>query len=602
MSQGTSFGATHDVKEQVRAAVDIVDLMGDYLELHREGRGFKALCPWHDDHRPSLQVNPQRQSFKCWVCDIGGDVFSFVMQYEGVEFPEALRILADRAGIALAQRGGLPSRGASQKSSLWEVMAWAERQYCECLRSAAEAEPARRYLAERQVDADSIARFHLGFAPNSWSWIQERARREGIDPEHLATVGVTGRRQNSPGYYDRFKGRLLFAIRDAQNRPVGLGGRVLPELAEPQTAKYVNSPETPLFSKSNVLYGMHQARDAVRQSRTAVVVEGYTDVIMAHQCGVKNVVAVLGTALGASHVKLLKHLADRIVLVLDGDEAGRRRASEVLQLFVAQQASLQILTLPEEMDPCDYLLERGGEAFTAAVAAAPDALEHNLNAALGQMDVHQAIDQVLRTLAQAPRLNVLSTAEARIREDRVLNRLAARAGVGEESLRTRLSELRKKAARPRRPAAGQSGTATDAGQQALDAAPRLWERELLETLLLAAELFDEVLQVVGPRQFASRRCGGDFRRLPRGSTNGRSTDLRAGDAASGRCRCQKPARGTGRTRTCQTRGQDPRRTRAGVARNPHHPAPSAGSTTARTRNGLASRGPSRRRPRQSHPG
>ena len=425
-----------DTKERVKQAVDIVDLVGSHIQLRRQGRNYVGLCPWHDDTRPSLQVNPERQSFKCWVCDIGGDVFSFVMKMEGVEFREALQMLADRAGIQVEKprrhpaasgetasgshdASGLQDTGSTQQSggthdkrTLLQAMAWAEKQYHGCLLESPEADAARRYLQERGITAESIERFQLGFSPLERDWILRQVegrkgdrsnlpeRPEGclaqIGPvpfslnrekierraKVLETIGILVRPTEGGNPFDRFKGRLLFSIHDGQGRPVGIGGRVLPELGTTSPAKYINSPETPLFTKSKLLYGLDLARETLRKTRTALVMEGYTDVIVAHQYGFQNAVAVLGTALGESHIRLLKAHADRIVLVLDGDEAGTKRANEVLELFIAQQADLQILTLPEDLDPCDYLHKYGTEAFSQLLAdKAVDALDHAYNVA-----------------------------------------------------------------------------------------------------------------------------------------------------------------------------------------------------------------------------
>ncbi len=227
----------------------------------------------------------------------------------------------------------------------------------------------------------------------------------------LERIGLITRRKQGPGYYDRFRGRVLFPIFDSQGRAVGTGGRVLPQLAAPEVAKYVNSPETPLFSKSNLLYGLNVARDAIRKTGTALVMEGYTDCIAAHQFGFQNAVAVLGTALGASHVQLLRRFADRVrvVLVLDGDEAGRKRDKEVLELFVAANVDLRVLTLPDQADPADFLAAHGAEKFAALVDGAVDALGHAFRASTEgvdlQADLHastQALEYLAGIIAKAP--------------------------------------------------------------------------------------------------------------------------------------------------------------------------------------------------------
>ncbi len=503
-----SFTASYDTKQRIKQAIDIVDLIGSYLPLRREGRGFKALCPWHDDTRPSLQVNPERQSFKCWVCDIGGDIFSFVMKIEGVDFPEALRMLADRANIRLqpAGRGDQPAP-IDEKRVLYQAMAWAFEQYHECLLNDGESGLAREYLSERGITPDSIRRFQLGFAPDQWDWMTARVRNTAFNAAMLERIGLVSRRRQGPGCYDRFKGRVLFPIFDSQGRAVGLGGRVLPQLAASEMAKYVNSPETPLFSKSNLLYGLNIARDAIRKTATALVMEGYTDCIAAHQFGFENTVAVLGTALGASHIQLLRRFADRIrvVLVLDGDEAGRRRAKEVLELFVAGNVDLRVLTLPEEMDPAEYLLKNGAQAFGKLVAGAVDALTHAFQSSTSGIDLQsdvpgamRALDEIVSVIAKAPRLRADMLVEDRLREEKFLQRLAVDFRVPEEQVRKLMTEKRRKTAL-RSP----SAPATSASvREKLDPL----ERELLELLLHFPAMIEQIGGLIEPAQLGSEAC------------------------------------------------------------------------------------------------
>ncbi|MBS0208800.1 MAG: DNA primase [Planctomycetes bacterium] len=445
-----SLASPLDAKQQVREAVDIVDLVGDYLPLRREGSGYKALCPWHNDSRPSLQVNPTRQSFRCWVCDIGGDVFSFIMRMEGVSFPEALQMLADRAGISINTRSSNP-QGDDLKRLYFRAMAWAEQQYHDYLLKSSDAQVARDYLLDRGLTSETIAKYRLGFAPEQWSWLAEQAHETPFNAKVLEAVGLVSPRQSGSGYYDRFRGRVLFPIRDPQGRPVALGGRVVPGTASADNpAKYVNSPETPLFSKSSLLYGLDSAKDALSQSRQVLVMEGYTDCLIARQFGFANAVAVLGTALGERHLRLLKRFVDRVYLVLDGDEAGRRRADQVLELFVAEQMDVRILTLPDELDPADLLLERGAPALQRELDNAVDALEHKFRMATAGLPpdagihaVAQAVENVLATLAKAPRLASATDAAVKLREDQILHRLAQRSGLQDARLRQRLAELRR---------------------------------------------------------------------------------------------------------------------------------------------------------------
>lgn len=501
VSQAASF----DTKQRVKQAVDIVDLVNTYLPLRREGRGYKALCPWHDDSRPSLQVNPDRQSFKCWVCDIGGDIFSFVMKMEGVGFPEALAMLADRANISLEPASRRAVDAADDKRLLYQAMAWADQQYHACLLNDPAAEPARQYLMDRRISDASVRKFQLGFAPDQWSWLVEQARGTPYSTTMLERVGLVARRKNSPGHYDRFKGRVLFPIFDTQARAVGLGGRVLPGAPADQ-AKYYNSTETPLFSKSHTLYGLNLAREAIRKTGTAIVMEGYTDCIVAHQCGFDNAVAVLGTALGASHIQLLRRFADRVrvVLVLDGDEAGRKRAKEVLELFVAANVDLRVLTLPDELDPADYLLDHGPEALERLVAGASDALTHAFRSATAgidlQADLHaatQALEQLAGTIAKAPRLRSDTQVEDRLREEKFLQRLSVDFRVPEERVRELVTQMRRKTSQR-----AESREASDASVEKIDPL----ERELLEVLLQSPQAIERVARVIQAAQLVSRNC------------------------------------------------------------------------------------------------
>ncbi|MGD9128108.1 MAG: DNA primase [Planctomycetia bacterium] len=470
-----------DTKEQVRQATDIVDLVGSYVSLRRQGRSYVARCPWHDDTKPSLNVDPERQTWKCWVCDIGGDVFSFIMQAEGVEFREALEILAERAGIPLQQQRRPKQPIApgevdlNDRKMLLRAAAWAEEQYHRCLLDAADAEPARTYLAERNITAESIQKFRLGFAPNQNDWILRQAQGDPTRAKVLEAIGILTRR-NDGTLVDRFRGRVLFSIRDTQGNPVGLGGRVLPQFADQTPAKYLNSPETRLFTKSKLLYGLDIAKAAMQKNKTALVMEGYTDTIMAHQFGFDNAVAVLGTALGEEHVKILRRFTDHVILVLDGDEAGQRRANQVLELFLTQNVDLKIVTLPEGLDPCDFLQEHGADGFRELLAdRALDALEHAYQTATAGVDLESdihgasvALEQILATLAKMSD----DSPEQKLRLQKTLNRLAHEFRIPEEDIRRRYQQLQKEARRavytPRpTPSASDQNPPTDTGDDAI---------------------------------------------------------------------------------------------------------------------------------------
>lgn len=490
-----------DVKERVREAVDIVDVVGSYISLRRQGKAMAGLCPWHEDSRPSLQVNPERQTYRCWVCDVGGDVFSFVMRMEKVEFREALEQLADRAGIDLPRgRGGLPT---DEKAALRTMLAWAAERFCNCLREAPEAAPARDYLRGRGLSPETIDRFQLGFAPQAWDWLLRQAAAAGMGRDDLVKAGLAIERDDRSGHYDRFRGRVIFPIRDPQGRCVAFGGRVLPG-DRPDSAKYINSPETPLFSKSSTLYGLDTARDAMADSRRAIVVEGYTDCLAARQAGIGDVVAVLGTALGERHAKLLRRYADRIILVLDGDDAGRRRANEVLEVLLAEPIDVRIARMPSGVDPCDLILEQGRDAFEALVASACDPLDYRMDEVLAGLAIDAgddaalaSVESVLKALAAAGNRSSLAGSQARLREDQILGRLARRFGLSRDVLRTRMLELRGPTA------SGAVGAATESLRSTRLPA---WDREVLEVLVGVPDSVGLIIREVGPADVETPAC------------------------------------------------------------------------------------------------
>jgi len=449
----------------IKNAVDIVALVGEYLgPLRRAGSKYKALCPFHDDHNPSLEVNPERQSFKCWSCGVGGDIFDFVKNKEHVDFPEALRMLADRAGITLERpSNATPVRGPS-KVDLLEVNAWAERVFADALPLSAEA---MQYLDRRGLSAESVRRFRLGFAPASRGWLVSAARRERIDVELLEHAGLVSRSERSADVLvERFRGRLMFPIHDERGRTVGFGGRILPEVERSlaalgkHVAKYINSPETAIFRKREILYAADLARTASRESGWVAVVEGYTDVIAAHQLGLGNVVGTLGTALGEDHLqalrqlalRALRRLAERVILVFDGDEAGQSAADRALELILGSDLDLRVLTLPTNLDPCDFLLTEGALAFRKLADAALDPLSYLLGRASSRFDLdstegsRRAAEWVLGFVNRVPKTHRLGV---EVSQARVLDILSRRLRVPLDVLNRLRRQLQPTTAGPR---------------------------------------------------------------------------------------------------------------------------------------------------------
>lgn len=501
-----SFAFDSDTKERVRAATDIVDLVGSKLELRRQGRNYVANCPWHNDTRPSLQINTEKQIWKCWVCDIGGDVFNFLMQDEGLTFPEALKKLADRAGIVLTQSAGVSRRKSDEpdiKTEMFRALGWAQELFHKYLLENPAAEAAREYLEGRGFEFSAIKTFGVGMSPPGWSTLLDQARQHNLSPHVLESAGLVIKRDTGR-YYDRFRGRIMFPIRDRDMRVIAFGGRVLP--GEDSGAKYINSPETRLFQKSQQLYGFDLAQLPIRQSRQAIVMEGYTDVMFAHQCGVPNAVAVLGTALGAPHLTLLKRQnCERVVLLLDGDEAGQKRSDAVLELFLHAQLDVRVLSLPDGLDPADYLQKFGAAELQKLIDNAADALEFKLRRVSAGFDplvdthrANQAVEDMLSLLAKVPHSGLISNDAFLLRQNQVLPRLARRFAIAEESLRERLTSLRNKQAKFTARSAPAPDSLAEVTRQKLlkpsDLAP--FERELLELIIVSPQIAPVALERV----------------------------------------------------------------------------------------------------------
>lgn len=428
-------------KELVRARTDIVRLIGETVALFPKGRDFKGLCPFHDDHNPSFTVNPERQSYKCWSCGEGGDCYSFVMKHDAIGFPEALEFLAKRAGLEMPQfvRGG--ADGPKGKPQIYDALAWAENEFHQCLLSTAIAERARNYLQSRGFTQNSIAKFKLGFHPDSWDWLLQRAKGK-FEPELLLRASLIRERDGSTGFYDQFVDRVMFPIHDERGRTVAFGGRILPDSTSKVDAKYLNSSETPVFSKSRTCYALDVAREAIRRTNTVMVMEGYADCVKAHQGGILNAVATLGTALTESHVSVLKRLARKVVLVFDGDRAGMDAAEKSIPRFLAQDVDLRILTVPDGLDPDEFVDQRGGDALLKLADDAPEAFEYQLRLlmsrhGLATVDGRQRVlDGVLSLLTLSP--GIVNT----VKEDLYLGRLPQRLGISEIDVRRRLKQLR----------------------------------------------------------------------------------------------------------------------------------------------------------------
>ncbi|MBI2669677.1 MAG: DNA primase [Candidatus Yanofskybacteria bacterium] len=359
------------IVDQIKERVDIVDLISSYLKLQKSGINYKARCPFHNEKSASFFVSPERQIWHCFGCSAGGDAFGFVKQIEGIEFPEALRILAARAGVKLERQSPEYQEFQSAKTKLYEICELAMRFFEKQLRESAIGKKALAYLYERGLTDESIKEFHLGYAPESWNALHNFLGRN-YENQEILNAGLIVKKDGSgasfaegygrPQYFDRFRSRIMFPIFDINGQTVGFTGRVFGELAKQEdVGKYVNSPQTPIYDKSHILYGLDKAKLDIRRANKCLVVEGNMDVIMSHQAGARHVVASSGTALTDGHLKIIKRYTENLDLCFDSDSAGAMATDRGVDLALAKGFNVGIITVNELdlKDPADYIKKYG---------------------------------------------------------------------------------------------------------------------------------------------------------------------------------------------------------------------------------------------------
>lgn len=358
--------------EDIKARLSIVDVVERYVSLKRTGRNYTGLCPFHDDNNPSMQVNEERGFFHCFSCGAGGDVFGFVMKYNDVDFMDAARELAQRAGVELpapSRRAENRGEDSAGRKRLFEINSLVCSLYRKCLRSGKGSESARKYMESRGIDPQVVEEFGLGFAPDGWDTVVRFAREKKIGISELEKLGLVATSNNSKGHYDWFRNRIIFPIYRAdpiygEDLPVcGFGGRTLAE-DDKRNPKYLNSPESPVFSKRNVFYGLYNSRNEIKKKNRAILIEGYMDFIKLYAKGIRNVVATLGTAFTKDHATILRRFCDEVVIVYDGDAAGIRSAVRVGEVFLEREVSSKICRIPDGLDPDDYVEKYGAEGFS----------------------------------------------------------------------------------------------------------------------------------------------------------------------------------------------------------------------------------------------
>jgi DNA primase len=424
-------------KEEIRRVADIVELVGQFVQLKKAGRNFVGLCPFHAEKDPSFTVNAERQTFHCFGCKKGGDIFAFWMEYHNATFPEALQDLAERYNVTISDNFD-PSAGkekAAQKKTLWNINEKATAYFERTLRHASKGKAGRDYLNDRSISRETIIEFRLGYAPDEWGGLVGILRDHKLDLDMAVQAGVIIPKKNG-GYYDRFRGRIIFPIFDLRRQVVGFGGRVL----DNSLPKYVNSPETPVFHKGEFLYGLHASYKAIRDKGRAVIVEGYMDWLALKNQGLDEVVATLGTALTARHVRKLKGYAKEAVIVFDSDEAGKAAVLKSLPIFSNEGLPARAAVLPDDHDPDSFVTANGLESFLALLDEATPILDFYLEQKLTQTGLD--MERKVRVLEKIfPALSELRTGTQR---SLYVRRLSERLGVKEEVVWSELSIFMKR--------------------------------------------------------------------------------------------------------------------------------------------------------------
>ena len=440
-------------KQRVKDASDIVRIIGEVVALKPKGREYAGLCPFHDDHNPSMAVIPHKQIFHCFVCGTGGDVFSFVRKFHKMEFREALEFLAQRAGIELKPRrreAVEPGQEGISRPQIHEANAVAAEFFKAIYNHAEHGRSARAIVEKRGISPAMVEKFGIGASPDRFDGLMLTIRSKQLDPRAFTEAGLLRTKVETGHMYDTFRNRLMFPISDMIGRTIAFGGRKIDEEDEP---KYLNSPESRVFNKSATLFGLAQASRAIQVQRTAVITEGYTDTIACHQAGLENVVATLGTALTREHAVILRRLCDRVVLLFDGDDAGQRAADRAAEIFFAEPLDVVVATLDkvtDAKDPDELLKREGGlDVLNKAIAAGVDVLRYRFARVARSVEGggiavrSRAVEEEVTRLADLG----LSDVEP-VRRRMIIRELARLADIGEETIARAIPVARSQRKRP----------------------------------------------------------------------------------------------------------------------------------------------------------
>ena len=478
-----------EIIERIKASTDIVDLVSEYVKLRKRGRNFFGPCPFHTEKTPSFSVNPQRQIYRCFGCGAGGNVFKFVQEIDNVSFVEAVSYLARRSGIAVPTSGPTADQG-DFSDQIYEANELAQKYFHHILCVDRRGRNALQYLRDRGLNDETIGRFSLGYAPPEWDALLKVLNGRRIDPAVAEKAGLALPRQTGTGHYDRFRDRITFPIANLSRRTIAFGARTFKTDQEP---KYLNSPESPVYQKSRVLYGLSETRNAIRQAGLALVVEGYTDLLSLVQRGIPNVVASAGTALTAEQSQVLGRYAPEVVLVFDGDSAGSSAAQRAIEVLLSTGLSARVVSLPLGHDPDSFVQEKGPEALLTAVDSAQPVLDFYLEQLAQQCDLSTVQGKARAIEAFKP---MIAGSQDAVLRDLMMRDVAQRLGVDEQALRQEVQRLVGR----RRPARGLESTPSPELKD-----PPLWEKEFLGLLLNYPAYISRTAQSLGPEAFVDAR-------------------------------------------------------------------------------------------------
>lgn len=472
--------------EEIRSRLDIVDIISQYLELKKTGRNYTGLCPFHAEKTPSFTVSPEKQIYHCFGCQSGGNLFTFIMQIEELTFPEAVRFLGEKAGIKIEDRNftSEEKKALLLKEKMQDLLNTAKNYYEEMLWKDPRGKKAYSYLSRRKVNKETILMFGLGYAADAWDGLSRKLQSLKLEPELAFKAGLL--RKKASRFYDYFRGRIIFPIWNQHGRLTGFGGRLIDQ-GEP---KYLNSPETLLFNKSKTLYGLHLALPHIRREKEAVLVEGYMDVILLHQYGIKTAVAPLGTSLTEKHVSLLRSRLDKITMVFDGDAGGEKAALRGLKLLKNEGCRVNVAGLPAGMDPADYILQNGAERFRKDVLGKARSLVGYQLFSIKKNSSLQKEEDRLHYWQEARK--ILADLPEPLERDEYLKKIAVEINTSLEVLR---GDLEKSSLGSKR-SLKSSRKVFSAGKNTSVTLKELAEKELLSSVLqnpaLSAELWEDI--------------------------------------------------------------------------------------------------------------